>query len=315
MDLKELRYFRAIAEWGTLSKAAAHLHVAQPALSRQMQKLERSLGVDLMRRTSKGVTMTPAGLALLQRTIQLEHDLAETRREVSNFSKGLSGTIHFAVQYPLSTLLMPSLFKAYRGAYPDVAIHVVEGYSSDIVASLLAERLDVAVLDPPTHEHVDLTVLPLWVDELALFGPASAAKLPLFLGTNMSLQDAATLPLIMPSQSSSLRRLVECTFMKHHLKLHPVLEADGQLLNIEMVKAGYGYTIFPKGPFAVLAEQNGLISRNLTPTILRTTALVTRTALLEDRKVAPFIKMIKELVPILIGSGSCGSARKYAATP
>ena len=68
MDLKDLRYFRAVAESGSFSKAAAHIRVAQPALSRHMSRLEHSLGVELLRRTSKGVILTPAGAELLKRT-------------------------------------------------------------------------------------------------------------------------------------------------------------------------------------------------------------------------------------------------------
>jgi DNA-binding transcriptional LysR family regulator len=77
VDLKGLRYFRAIAERGTFSKAAAHLRVAQPALSRQIQKLEHDLGVQLLQRTARGVMPTEAGRLLLDRTRQLEQGLEE----------------------------------------------------------------------------------------------------------------------------------------------------------------------------------------------------------------------------------------------
>jgi DNA-binding transcriptional LysR family regulator len=83
VDLKDLKYFRAIAECGTFSKAAAHLRVAQPALSRKIQKLENDLGVQLLQRTARGVTATEAGRVLLGRTQELEQALEDIRREVT----------------------------------------------------------------------------------------------------------------------------------------------------------------------------------------------------------------------------------------
>ena len=91
MDLKDLKYFRTIAECGSISKAAAHLRVAQPAVSRKILKLEHDLGVQLLRRTSRGVTPTEAGQVLLQRSIDLERSIDETRREVARYAERPTG--------------------------------------------------------------------------------------------------------------------------------------------------------------------------------------------------------------------------------
>ena len=96
MDLRELRYFRAIAECGTFSRAAAQLNVAQPALSRQVKKLEHELGVELLRRTSRGVVPTEAGQALLQRTTMLEQEVDAARRYVSSMADKVTGALSVA---------------------------------------------------------------------------------------------------------------------------------------------------------------------------------------------------------------------------
>jgi LysR family transcriptional regulator, nitrogen assimilation regulatory protein len=116
MDLKELRYFRAIAELGSLSKAASRLRVAQPALSRRMSKLEHSLGVKLFRRSARGVTLTPAGAVLLEGSDRVEYAVSGVLKEMVSVSQGSSGLIRVGAQYPVSTTLLPLLIQQYRSA-------------------------------------------------------------------------------------------------------------------------------------------------------------------------------------------------------
>ena len=120
MDLRALLCFRTVAELGTISKASSRLRIAQPALTRQIQKLEHSLGVELLHRTHKGVRATAAGQLLLERTSRLEAELAELRRDVTNLSSQLAGSLHLAVQAPLSTLLIPGLVSRFITEHPGV---------------------------------------------------------------------------------------------------------------------------------------------------------------------------------------------------
>lgn len=293
MDLKELHYFRAIAEAGTFAKAAANLRVAQPALSRQMRKLEHSLGVELLVRSSRGVTPTPAGLALLKRTVELEEQMEDARREVSAFSDQVVGSLRIAAPYPVSTIMLPELLRSYRERFPNVALHAIDGFSGNITDGLLQGRLDVAIASPTSHLHVDLTVFPLWTSELRLVAPASAASLPLFASDVVSLADLASLPLIMPSSANAIRRIVDNAFTRQQMRFTPTIESDGQLLTFAMVQAGLGYTLFPQATFAVLEDAGELISRSVKPKILRTIAIITRTKLLNERPVTHFVEMAK----------------------
>lgn len=293
MDLKELHYFRAIAEAGTFAKAAANLRIAQPALSRQMRKLEHGLGVELLNRSSRGVTPTPAGLALLKRTVELEEQIEDARREVCAFSDQVVGSLRIAAPYPVSTIMLPELLQSYRERFPNVALHAIDGFSGNITDSLLQGRLDVAIASPTTHLHVDLTVFPLWTSELRLVAPASAASLPLFANEVIALSDLASMPLIMPSAANAIRRIVDNAFTRQQLRFVPTIESDGPLLTFAMVRAGLGYTLFPHSTFAPQEEAGELISRSVKPTILRTISIVTRTKLLNERPVAHFVEMTK----------------------
>jgi DNA-binding transcriptional LysR family regulator len=299
MDFRELRYFRAIADFGTLSKAAVHLRVAQPALSRHVMNLERELGVELLRRTPRGVTLTEAGRVLLERTLKLEHDIAATRREVSALGRQVTGALNVAVQSPLAGQLMPGVVKAYREKYPDVELRVKEGTGAEMTDALLNRRLDVAILDVPNHAHTDLKAFPLWTESLSLIGPRTAARHPVFKAGKVSIAQLAELPVIMPGRHSSIRRLVDDAFGAEHLKFQPAIEAGGVHLLGEMVKIGLGYALMPTYGFLPLLVKGELVEAEVHPRLRWTVSVVTRPALVTDRIVAPFIALIRTAVPRL----------------
>ena len=311
MDLKELRYLRVIVESGTLCKAAAHLRIAQPALTRQVQKLEHDLGVQLLHRSTRGVTATPAGAVLIERTARLEHEIDDIRREVSNFAERVTGNLNVAIQYPLSILMSPDLLARYRNALPDVKVHVVENVSRSITDWLLSGQLDVAVVDSPSHEHADLAILPLWIETLHLVGPPGSRFLQPFANGQATIKDIAALPLIMPSRNHALRRLTEMAFGRAKMQFRPAQEIDGAATICELVRRGMGYTLMPPCGYYALEEAGELISVDVQPSIRRVVSIVTRAELLKDMKAATFIDMVKEAAPALAGSKQLGPARLY----
>jgi LysR family transcriptional regulator, nitrogen assimilation regulatory protein len=311
VDLRELRYFRAIAECGTFSRAAAHLNVAQPALSRQMQKLEHELGVVLLRRTSRGVMPTEAGQALLQRTALLEQELQETRRYVSSMAAKVTGALNVAVQSPISITLIPSVVKAYRARYPDVSLHLREGYSGDVMEALLAGQIDLAVIDKPSHPHVDLAIEPLWVEAFSLVGmPESEATRP-DRTEPATLAELAVLPMVTPSRRHVSRRLIDAAFERQSLRFQPVLEADSALMILELVKAGQGYAIMPDVITLPFVRQCELCVAPIRPAIRRTISIVTRAAVAEDRAVAAFRTEVLAAAPGMAAAQQLGPVVLY----
>jgi LysR family transcriptional regulator, nitrogen assimilation regulatory protein len=308
MDLKELRYFRAIAECGTFSKAAAHLRIAQPALSRQIQKLEHGLGVQLLQRTARGVMPTEAGRLLLDRTRQLEQGLEETRHELARYAEAPTGALRVAVQSPLSQIMVPQLLRVLRAAHPGVVLELTEGFSGDLIDGMLDGQLDVAIVDTPTHPHADLKSTPLWVETLQLVCPGSD---PLADRPVITVTELAALPIILPCRKHAIRRLVDTAFERQHLRLQPAIEANGAMMIFELVKAGFGYTLMPSSghhPWVVSGELRPVEVR---PAIRRTISLVTRAALHEHRLVSSFSTLVKDLAPGIAGLQRLGPARLY----
>ncbi|WP_144764530.1 LysR substrate-binding domain-containing protein [Curtobacterium sp. 9128] len=149
VDLRQLRAFLAVADALHFGRAAAALHVAQPALSQQIRRTERALGVDLFERTSRSVALTPAGLVLRGRArsllAQVERDLDETVQ----VGRGEAGRLD--VGFVVSALPLGPIERVqrFRQRYPRVRVELTEGYTSRLLARIVRGELDLAIVRDP----------------------------------------------------------------------------------------------------------------------------------------------------------------------
>jgi DNA-binding transcriptional LysR family regulator len=155
VDLRLLRAFVAVAEELHFGRAAERLHVAQPALSQQIRRLERALGVALLTRTSRSVALTPAGLVLRDRAravlLQVERDLEETVR-VGRGEEGRLDVGFVSSSLPLGPI---QRVQAFRERYPRVQVELTEGYTAQLLDLLARGVLDLAVVrDPDPREDI-----------------------------------------------------------------------------------------------------------------------------------------------------------------
>src|SRR3954454_24298678 len=120
MELRSLAYFVRVAELGSITRAASHLHLAQPALTRHVQRLEEELGVALFTRANRGVRLTEAGQKLLDGATRILRDVERTGDEIRAHDAHPSGKIVLGVTPTLCPVLMPELFARMRRDYPMV---------------------------------------------------------------------------------------------------------------------------------------------------------------------------------------------------
>ena len=296
MDIKDLDHFRTIAESGTLSKASAKLRIAQPALSRKIQKMEHELGVQLLRRTARGVTPTEAGKVLLQRAIRFAHDFDEMRLDMAKYAQHAVGTLRIGIQSPLAPILAPKLLKRYRETQPDVILELTEGFSGELIDGLLNEHIDIAVADVPTHPHAELTHIQLWVDNLWLIGAVGSIFGRYPKGSFLRVEHLQEFPIIMPSQRHAIRVAVDTAFDRQHLRFRPALEANGALMILQLVKSGFGYSLMPSKRVQPLEAGGEFEVIAVRPHIRRTMSIVTRSALTGDPRLTPLPDIIQRLV-------------------
>lgn len=243
MDLRQLRYFTQIVESGSLSKASRQLFIAQPALSQQLSKLEDEVGKPLLNRSSRGVTPTENGLALYHHARfmlrQLDQALSIARKE--------SGAVHGMVSVGLpattvSALGLP-LVRRVRERYPSIMLNVVEGMSGHLGQMMRMGQLDLAVLfssDVAQDDSVD----PLLEEELFVMLPKHSA-LVAPRRTSVTIAEAASLPLVLPTSEHGLRRRIAAEFEQRNLTPRIVAEIDSLSLLMNCVYDGIGATIKP----------------------------------------------------------------------
>ncbi|MDC7787235.1 LysR family transcriptional regulator [Rhodoplanes sp. TEM] len=239
MDVRELRYFICVARSGSFSRAASRLNIAQPALSRQIKKLEDELGVQLLQRHGRGVTITERGALLLSEAEQVIERLSRSLDLVKGGQEAFTGEVAVGVPPTSGLLIVPELYESFRARWPQATLIVREGISTLLEEWLMARRIDVAVMHNPTPlEGIELT--PILQERMVL---ACAPGHPAARPAGIRFRDLADVPLILPTLPHSNRRLLEREAIRHNIRLALALEIDSVPLIKVMVKRGVGATI------------------------------------------------------------------------
>lgn len=174
MELRHLRYFIAVAEEAHITRAAERLGIQQPPLSQQIRALEKELGVQLFRRKPRGVELTDAGAAFLERARaildQVERAFATTRRT----ARGEQGrvVVGFTSSAPFHPFV-PRVIRAFREMSPLVSLILEESGSSELVQGLHNEDIDAAFIRSPVADVVGLVVRPLLEEEMLVALPVA----------------------------------------------------------------------------------------------------------------------------------------------
>ncbi len=156
MELRHLRYFRAVAEELHFGRAAERLHIAQPPLSQQIRQLERELEVSLFARSTRKVELTPAGEAYLERAIAVLDAVDDAGHQARRVAQGLEGRLTIGCVGSATYSILPRLVRALRDELPLVEISIRgELLAPAQLDALLAGDIDIAVLRPPV-DHPDI---------------------------------------------------------------------------------------------------------------------------------------------------------------
>src|SRR5690349_16780006 len=172
MELRHLRYFQAVAEELSFSRAAKRLHVAQPALSRAIKQLEHVLGAEVLERTRHHVRVTPAGAVLLRETAALLQYVEETMRRVRRTAAGEEGELRLGYIGPPTQPFLGRLLHDYRQRYPLVSIHLEERTPERVWEMVAKGRLSAALTRPVlAHQALGLRTIVLTEERLGIVVP------------------------------------------------------------------------------------------------------------------------------------------------
>lgn len=251
MTLIQLANFIRIAELQSLSKAAAVIRVAQPALSRQLRDMELEFGTELVVRHHWGVSLTPAGEVLLERARRVLSETEGARDAVLALSDEPAGQVRLGVPTSLAAAVLPELALVLQDKYPKVRPRLVEGFSAVLHGQMISGHLDLAVLYEDRALR-PLATSPLLREEIVMVMPA------------MCIGDEVHAPqtLIVPSHPNRLRLIVDAVLAEQG-ENPPLLEVDSLSAIISMVRRGAGRTFLPYSSVMEEVVRGELIVRDV----------------------------------------------------
>lgn len=307
LDLRSLRTFIAVVDAGSLSKAAATLFVAQPALTAQIKKLEGELAARLLERSHVGVTPTPIGLQLYQDGRRLLADAAAIKERIQHSAISPEGSTTLAVPLLLVSLLVGPLLVRLKEAYPRVRVYVLDDTSLMVRKAMMDGRADLGILVDTPAVH-GLICEPLAEESIYLSGRDAEGRVPLAEVEGrrvVTFEAAAALPLLLQSPRYAIRQTVERIAAERGLSLNVVHEHDSTNVIRSLHVAGAGFTFTPASsvvdrPSAAADWVQALV---VEPGMTRSYCLAqpaTRTATPAARVVAD---TLRTLVQELVGNG------------
>ncbi len=238
MTPDQLLTFATVAELGNISHAAQALHLSQPAVSGQLRLLQESFGEPLYRRDGRGIRLTAVGEQVAVYANKLRQDYRQALTLRDSLRGMETGALRICASTTPASYLLPYVIAAFHQRYPAVALHIVDGNTSEIVAQL--DRLDVAFIEGavPPGLSPEIAVRPWRDDEIVAIARADhpLARHP----EGASLQSIAEYPLILREPGSGVRALVARAFSVAALTPRVALELAGVESIKEAVRAGMG---------------------------------------------------------------------------
>lgn len=304
METRRLDYFVRIVDAGSITKAAAQIGIAQPALSQQLGILEAEFKARLLHRTAQGVATTAAGADLYRHARIILRQLEQAHLLVQDSEQKPSGPVSLGLPTTSANLLTIPILEAMRSRFPDVRLKVTEGLSGMLAELVMNARLDMSLLFQ-SGPSPGLQVEPLWVEDLLLIGPADA-ELP----KKMSMTDAARLPLLMPAHGNGARNVLNAVLARHGLTPNIVADIDSTISLKRAVGKGLGYTFMP---WAAVYEEVGNDLLTVTalddPAMVRTVSLCSPSAMPRTSASDCLAAVIRQQVSDLLTRGNLPGIR------
>lgn len=253
MELRQLRYFLAIAEHGNMSRAAKALYVAQSALSHQIAQLEHELDTTLFHRMPRGVELTETGHIFLAHAAAVLRQLDEAKASVHGTLGQPKGRVNVGLPTSMCNALAVPLIHHAKQSFPGISLELTEAASGDLAYMLKSGFIHLAVLfDDGEVGEFDTT--PLAKERLYLIARENEENRN--FGPTVTLEQALHLPLFLASPKQGVRRIVELTAKRHGM---PPPNVIGDINSVSIMRStllvGLGYTLLPPMPFKQEIEQ------------------------------------------------------------
>jgi len=238
VDFVQLRYFKTLAELQHMTHAAKSLHIAQPALSRALRKLEQELGLLLFDRDGKNIRLNENGVILLKHADNILNELDEAKRVLADRKDQTERQVSVAMY--AGTQLLPDIIRSFKDKYPDISLLIMQ--QQDVGVWDMADKCDILIHTTiqPLEKSCCLTLIE---EELCLAMPKSH---PLSLAESIKLSQVAKEPFIGLHKGSGLRTITDEYCRKAGFLQRVVVESDSPGIVRNLISLGVGLAFIPK---------------------------------------------------------------------
>lgn len=286
MDIRQMRYFIAIAEEKNITAAAQRLHMSQPPLSLQLKQMEAELGVMLVERHGKKLELTDKGELLYRHALNIVHSFEEVKNELKETDEGRKGNLSVGIN-TLSVPQFPVWLDEFHSSFPLVYLRIVQNDSAYLAELVKNRSIELGLVRLPLANQ-DLNYLHLY-NESFVFVCRSNNK------EQISIEEISQFPLILPStEGLGSYNIIHEAFTRAQLPIKVVCECSDMNVLMQLVSSGIGSTIVPESVFQSYGHSN-LFARKITDsTLISSVGLIWLKEHHLSRPARNFIKLIKK---------------------
>lgn len=254
MYLLNIEYFLAIAEVGNITRAAEKLYISQPALSQYLKRLEENLGSELFDRSKSPMPLTYAGQRYLRHILQIQKMDREIRAELRDIGDEISGCLRLGIALWRGACLLPEIFPTFHKQYPRVSVELTEGASNVLERELLADRIDLAVMNLPQGlNYPQLTSDIILEEPIFLDFPTHHPSAVRILSQQKDIRGyplapvslLEEIPLIYTCTGQNLTRQINHFLTRHNLMPEILMQTRNLTTAINLVSRGIACTLVP----------------------------------------------------------------------
>ena len=270
MNIKQVRAFLAVAQSMSFASAATQLHLSQPALSLSIKGLEDNLGGKLFTRTTRHITLTPEGEALvpIARRLLAQWENAEDEMK-QRFALQL-GKITIASMPSFAASLLPKAIRNYHASYPSIQVAIDDVLSDTVVEMVRNNQVELGITFEP-NTLLDLSFYPLYEDRFIAILPNNH---PLEANTEIHWEALLKYDFITLQRPSSVRTMIESTLNKAGIELNVAFDAHQLATVSRMVSEGMGVAVVPALCRQQASEQGAVCRPIIQPEIRRRVGVI-----------------------------------------
>lgn len=299
VELRHLVYFRAVAEEGGFTRAAALIGLRQPTLSHQIKQLEEALGVELFHRARRQCRLTPAGETLLPYARRVLGEMDALKRSLDDLSGLRRGTFSLGVLPTLMTRFLPPVLARFHDEHPGIRLRVLELSMDDMERDLVQGKIELGLgVVPPAQASLRGQIL--FTEELLAL---VAEDDPLAKKTEVTLEALATRPLSLPPPGYGTRMLILSAFSRVKRVPNIVLESTSMDLLPQLVRGGGQVSIASSSALGAEAPAGCRVLRIAKPVIRRQIGMLSLQGAPLRPAVAAFAPMLAHHAAELRGRG------------